>query len=60
MHHSITYMYIVFQQNQASRSVNTVHTNLFAKNANCINLQLLIVFFLKLLISYMHHVNLYF
>ena len=32
MHHHKTYMYINFQQNRVSRSVKTVHTNLFAKN----------------------------
>ena len=32
MHHHKTYMYINFQQNQASRSVKTVHRNLFADN----------------------------
>ena len=32
MHHRITYMYINFQQNRASRSVKTVHTCLFANN----------------------------
>ena len=32
MHHRITYLYINFQQNGVSRSVKTVHTNLFAKN----------------------------
>ena len=33
MHHRATYMYINFQKkNQASRSVKTVHTNLFANN----------------------------
>ena len=37
------YMYIYFQQNWVNRSVITVHTNLFAKIANCINLQLPIV-----------------
>ena len=42
MHHRKTYMYINFQQNRVSRSVKTVHTNLFAKFANCINLQLAI------------------
>ena len=42
MHHHKTYMYINFQQNRANRSVITVHTNLFAKIANCINLQLTI------------------
>ena len=35
-------MYINFQPNRVSRSVKTVHTNLFAKFANCINLQLAI------------------
>ena len=42
MHHRKTYMYINFQQKWVSRSVKTVHTNLFAKIANCINLQLAI------------------
>ena len=32
MHHLAIYMYINFQQNQASRSVKTVHTNLFKNN----------------------------
>ena len=32
MHHHKTYMYINFQQDRVSRSVKTVHTNLFAKN----------------------------
>ena len=32
MHHHDTYMYINFQQNRVSRSVKTVHTNLFVKN----------------------------
>ena len=32
MHHHKTYMYINFQQNRVSRSVKTVHTNIFAKN----------------------------
>ena len=31
LHHRKTYMHINFQQNWASRSVKTVHTNLFAK-----------------------------
>ena len=31
-HHPSMYMYINFQQNPASRSVKTVHTNLFANN----------------------------
>ena len=32
MHQPAMCMYINFQQNQASRSVKTVHTNLFANN----------------------------
>ena len=32
MHPRITYMYINFQQTQVSRSVQTVHTNIFANN----------------------------
>ena len=32
MHQRIMYMYINFQQNWVSRSVKTVHTNLFANN----------------------------
>ena len=32
MHHPVMYMYINFHQNQASRSVKTLHTNLFANN----------------------------
>ena len=31
MHHRTTYMYINFQQNQVSRSVKYVDTNLFAQ-----------------------------
>ena len=42
MHHHETYMYINFQQNLVSRSVKTVHPNLFVKIANYINLQLAI------------------
>ena len=37
MHHRKTYMYINFQQNCASRSVKTVHTNLFAKKCKLHN-----------------------
>ena len=32
MRHRIPYMYIDFQQNQVSRSLKTVHTNIFANN----------------------------
>ena len=49
MHHRKTYMYNNFQQNWVSRSVKTVHTNLFSKIFNLqyhylvlINLQLAI------------------
>ena len=55
MHHHKTYMYINFQQNRVSGSVNTVHTNLFKKNTCCINLQLAIIFFFKLTLSDIHH-----
>ena len=42
MHHRKTYTYINFQQKRVSRSVKTVHTNLFAKKlqiAQVCNLQ---------------------
>ena len=42
MRHRETHMYINFRQNRVSRSVKMVRTNLIAKNANCINLQLAI------------------
>ena len=45
MHYHKTYMYINCQQNWINKSVITVHTNLFAKFASCINLQLPIVIF---------------
>ena len=32
MRHRIPYMYINFQPNQVSRSLTTVHTNIFANN----------------------------
>ena len=34
MHYCITYMYINFQQTRFSKSVQTVHTNIFANNRN--------------------------
>ena len=40
MHHRKTYMYINFQQNRVSKSVKTVHTNLFAKICKLHKLQL--------------------
>ena len=49
-------MYINFQQNRVSRSVKSVHTNLFAKkNRNLHKLQLPIAIFEKIIISEMHH-----
>ena len=55
MHHRITYMYINFQQNRVGKSVKTVHTNIFAKIAICINLQLPIVILKISIFSDMHH-----
>ena len=34
IHYCITFMYINFQQTRVSRSVETVHTNIFANNRN--------------------------
>ena len=34
MHYCITFMYTNFQQIRVSRSVQTVHTNIFANNRN--------------------------
>ena len=42
MHNRKTYMYINFQQNWVSRSVKTVHTNVFEKMVSYINVQLAI------------------
>ena len=56
MHRRKAYMYINFQQNRVSRSVKTVHINLFAKKiSSYINLQLPIVIFEKSSYSKMHH-----
>ena len=52
-------MHINIQQNRVSRSVKTVHTNLFAKNASCINLQLPIIILKKSVLLDMHHHNTY-
>ena len=55
MHHHKTYMYINFQQNRASRSAITEHTNVFPqKIASCIHLQLPLIIFLKITFSDMH------
>ena len=48
-------MCINFQLNRVSRAVKTVFTNLFAKNASCINLQLPIVILKKSIISDIRH-----
>ena len=48
-------MYITYQQNRVCRSVKTVHTNLFAKIASYINLQLQIQMLKKLIIFDMCH-----
>ena len=45
---SKTYMYVIFWQNRVSRSVITVHTNIFAEMASCINLQLPILILEKI------------
>ena len=56
MHHRKAYMYINFQENQVSRSVKTVHINLFAKKiASCLILQLPIVILKKSIISDVRH-----
>ena len=38
MRHHIPYMYINFQQNQVSRSLKKVHTNIFANNRKLHNI----------------------
>ena len=55
MHHRKMYMYINFQQNQINKSVKTVLKNILQIIASCINLQLPIVNFKKLIISDMHY-----
>ena len=50
-----TYNYFNFQQNWVSRSVKTVHTNVFAKIISCIDLQIPLVFSKKSIISDKHH-----
>ena len=52
MHHRITYMHVNFRQNPICRPFKkTMHTKLFAKMACCINLQLPIAIFIKLITS---------
>ena len=55
MRHRKTYSYFNFQQNWVSRSVKTVHTNVFAKIISCIDLQIPIVSSKKSIISDKHH-----
>ena len=55
MRHHIPCMYINFQQIRVSISVKTVLTILLAKYASCVNLQLPIDIWKKLIISEMRH-----
>ena len=55
MHHHKTYTYINFQQNRVSRSVKTVHTNLFAKNCKLHKFTTCNLNFEKSRLSDMHH-----
>ena len=55
MQYRKTYNYFNFQQNWISRSVKTVHTNVFAKIISYIDLQIPIVFSKKSSISNMQH-----
>ena len=59
MQHRKTYNYFNFQQNWVSRSVKTVHTNVFAKIISCIDLQIPILISIKSIISDMHHPAIY-
>ena len=55
MHHCVTYMYINFQQNRASRSVKTEHTNLFVNNRKFHEFATCKASFEKQLLSDMNH-----
>ena len=55
MYHRITYMYINFQQNRVSRSVKTVHTNLFANNRKLHKFATCNTNFKKSILSDMNH-----
>ena len=55
MQHRKTYNYSNFQQNWVSRTVKTVHTNVFTKIISFIDLQIPIVFSKKSIISDKHH-----
>ena len=55
MRHRIPYMYINFQQNQVSRSLKTVHTNIFANNRKLHKIATTNSNIGKMIISEMHH-----
>ena len=55
MHHRITYMYINFQQNWVCRSVKPCTQSYLHNIASCIDLQLPIVIWKKIIILDMHH-----
>ena len=55
MHQCVTYMYINFQQNRASRSVKTEHTNSFANNGKLHKFSTCNSSFEKQLLSDMNH-----
>ena len=55
MLHRITYMYINFQQNWVCRSVKPCTQSTLHNIASCIDLQLPIVIWKKLIILDMHH-----
>ena len=57
MHYRITHTHINFQQNRFTRSVNTVHTILFAKKIVSIDLQIPIRVFEKPRHSNMHYLS---
>ena len=55
MHHRTTYMYINFQQNWVCRSVKPCTQSYLHNIASCIDLQLPIVIWKKIIILDMHH-----
>ena len=55
MHHRITCMYINFQQNWVCRSVKPCTQSYLHNIASCIDLQLPIVIWKKIIILDMHH-----
>ena len=55
MHHRITYIYINFQQNWVCRSVKPCTQSYLHNIASCIDLQLPIVIWKKIIILDMHH-----